>query len=310
MPFIPTGPTNYSQESGGNLASIKTDSDTIATNTGAISTASGTVADTTYTTGSGSVISLLKGIFGNLSSTLGISGSVSVSNFPSTQPVSGTVTANAGSGTLAVSLATNTPTLQSGSTTAVTQATGTNLHTVVDSGTITAVTAITNALPAGTNLMGKVGIDQTTPGATNAVANTAIGVTTLPTGVAQGSQIEVAVDRHGRGFGLLPTMSTASSAGTAITTNTNTQLVGAPGASTHLRPYRFWAQNSGAAATWCYLGNGSGVKTLPFYLGTGQPFSIALNGEFELSTNTALYLNTATTGANIEWFVAYESLAD
>lgn len=55
-----------------------------------------------------------------------------------------------------VSLATNTPTLQAGSTTTVTQATGTNLHTVVDSGTITAVTAITNALPAGTNAIGKL----------------------------------------------------------------------------------------------------------------------------------------------------------
>ncbi len=35
--------------------------------------------------------------------------------------------------------------------------------------TVSAVTAITNALPAGTNLLGKVGIDQTTPGTTNAV---------------------------------------------------------------------------------------------------------------------------------------------
>lgn len=66
-----------------------------------------------------------------------------------------------------------------GSTTAVTgnvtvvQGTGTNLHTVIDSGTLTAVTAITNALPAGTNLLGKVGIDQTTPGTTNLVALTA-----------------------------------------------------------------------------------------------------------------------------------------
>ncbi len=58
-----------------------------------------------------------------------------------------------------VSLATNTPTLQAGSTTTVTQATGTNLHTVVDSGTITtvsSVTAIANALPAGTNAIGKL----------------------------------------------------------------------------------------------------------------------------------------------------------
>lgn len=47
-------------------------------------------------------------------------------------------------------------------TIAVTQATGTNLHAVVDSGTITtvstvtAVTAITNALPAGSNAIGKL----------------------------------------------------------------------------------------------------------------------------------------------------------
>lgn len=34
---------------------------------------------------------------------------------------------------------------------------------------VTAVTAITNALPAGTNILGKVGIDQTTPGTTNGV---------------------------------------------------------------------------------------------------------------------------------------------
>lgn len=73
--------------------------------------------------------------------------------------------------TVPVSLATNTPTLQSGSTTAVTQATGTNLHTVVDSGTITTVTAvtgITNALPAGTNNLGNVNLlTRATGGATS-----------------------------------------------------------------------------------------------------------------------------------------------
>lgn len=40
---------------------------------------------------------------------------------------------------------------------------------VIASGTITAVTAITNALPAGTALLGKTGIDQTTVGVTNGV---------------------------------------------------------------------------------------------------------------------------------------------
>lgn len=84
----------------------------------------------------------------------------------------------------------------------VRQATGTNLHMVVDSGTITtvstvtavttvstvtAVTAITNALPAGTNLMGKVGIDQTTVGTTNGVSIAQIGATTVVNGGLAGS---------------------------------------------------------------------------------------------------------------------------
>ena len=68
---------------------------------------------------------------------------VSGTFFQATQPVSGTVT--------------------------VTQATGTNLHTVVDSGTITAVTAITNALPAGSNVIGHVITDT---GSTTAVTGT------------------------------------------------------------------------------------------------------------------------------------------
>ncbi len=65
-----------------------------------------------------------------------------------------------GSGNFKVSLAEST------ASQAVTQATGTNLHMVVDSGTVTtvsAVTAITNALPAGTN---NVGFVTPTPGTT------------------------------------------------------------------------------------------------------------------------------------------------
>ncbi|MDD5406988.1 MAG: hypothetical protein PHE73_08640 [Sulfurovaceae bacterium] len=53
--------------------------------------------------------------------------------------------------------------------------------------TVGAVTGITNALPAGTNLMGKVGIDQTTPGTTNAVAIAQIGATTVVNGGLAGS---------------------------------------------------------------------------------------------------------------------------
>lgn len=67
-------------------------------------------------------------------------GAAKVDGSAVTQPVSGTVT--------------------------VTQATGTNLHSVIDSGTLTAVTAITNALPAGTNVIGHVIADT---GSTTAV---------------------------------------------------------------------------------------------------------------------------------------------
>lgn len=54
------------------------------------------------------------------------------------------------------------------------------------------------ALPAGTNLIGKVGVDQTTPGTTNAVSVAQVGATTVLTGAGAtgaGSQrVTVAVD--------------------------------------------------------------------------------------------------------------------
>jgi hypothetical protein len=68
-----------------------------------------------------------------------ITGTVAVTQSTSPWVVSGTITANAGTGNFTV-----------------VQPTGTNLHVVIDSGTITAVTAITNPLPAGTNVIGHV----------------------------------------------------------------------------------------------------------------------------------------------------------
>lgn len=92
-----------------------------------------TTAAPTYTTGQTSPLSLTPAgalRVDNSGVTQPVSGTVAVSNFPATQAVtqstspwvvSGTVTANAGSGTFTVG-----------------QATGTNLHTVVDSGSIAA----------------------------------------------------------------------------------------------------------------------------------------------------------------------------
>ncbi len=63
------------------------------------------------------------------------------------------------------------------STTAVTQATGTNLHMVVDSGTVGAVTAITNALPAGANSIGTV---RTAPLTSCGATPVDSGITAMP----------------------------------------------------------------------------------------------------------------------------------
>lgn len=65
----------------------------------------------------GTISAKLRGINTALAGNIAVTGTF----FQATQPVS---------------LAINTPTLQSGSTTTVTQATGSNLHTVIDSGTI------------------------------------------------------------------------------------------------------------------------------------------------------------------------------
>lgn len=73
-------------------------------------------------------------------------------------------------------------------------------HTIVDSGVITtvsAVTAITNALPAGAALIGKVGIDQTTPGTTNAVqanAGTNLNTSALATEAGNLASIKAKTD--------------------------------------------------------------------------------------------------------------------
>jgi hypothetical protein len=68
-----------------------------------------------------------------------------------TQPVSGTVTANAGSGTMAVSYATTGSGTATGALRVELPTNGTGVIA-----TVGAVTAITNALPAGTNAIGKL----------------------------------------------------------------------------------------------------------------------------------------------------------
>lgn len=79
-------------------------------------------------------------------------GALKVDASATTQPVSGTVTANAGTGSFTVAQAT-----AANLNATVAQAGTWNVGTVT---TVSAVTAITNALPAGTNLVGQVAAGQ------------------------------------------------------------------------------------------------------------------------------------------------------
>jgi hypothetical protein len=263
-----------------------------------------TTASPSYTTAQTSPLSLT------------LAGALRVDASATTQPVSGTVTANAGTNMSTASLA-----LESGGNLAtiagsisssrsqsnVAQFGGTAVSTGTGAGGagIPRVTVSNDStiLSSGTVAAGSAPTG-------NPLRSGALGRSTLPTEVTAGTMVDILADRSGRLFSISPILTNTSSAGTAITTATNTSIIAAPGASTHLRIHRLWAQNAGSTGTWAYWGNGSGVKTLPFYLAQYQPTMVALHGSWELSTNTALFLATSTAGASIEYFVEYETLAD
>lgn len=112
-----------------------------------------------------------------------------------TQPVSGTITANAGTGSFTVAQATGSnlhAVLDSGSTTAVTQATGSNLHAVLDAGSAV-VGSITIQATSGTALVADQAnseirvsnyVTKTTAGDTALTLGSAIGANSLPVVVA------------------------------------------------------------------------------------------------------------------------------
>lgn len=128
-------------------------------------------------------------LLGTLGTAFSTAGKVDVILAAETTKVLGVTRTADGSGNLITStgnaldinIKTGNPT-----TMTVTQATGTNLHAVIDSGTITAVTAISNALPAGSNVIGHVIADS---GSTTAVTGT---VTTKETKSATNTTATVA----------------------------------------------------------------------------------------------------------------------
>ena len=134
---------------------------------------------------------------------------------------------------------------------------------------------------------------------------------TLGVPVADGTVVRPIADPYGRSYITKYKADIVSSAGTPITTATNTQVVAAPAASHHLKVQRITAQNSGATGSWIYWTEGSGgTKKFPMYLAQNQVISFKIDGEWELPTATALYINSATAGANIEWEASTNTVID
>lgn len=190
--------------------------------------ASVTTAAPAYTTGQMSALSLTT------------AGGLRVDGSGTTQPVNGTVTANAGTGnftvvqTTAANLnATVTGTVaatQSGTwTNTVTQATGTNLHTVVDSGTITSNIGTTGGLALDATLTGGTQRTKLTDGTTNAsvkAASTAAAATDTALVVAVSPNNSVAVT--GTFFqATQPVSGTVAATQSGTWTNTVTQATAA-----------------------------------------------------------------------------------
>lgn len=226
----------------------------------------------------------------------------------STQPVSGTVT--------------------------VTQATGTNLHTVVDSGTITtvstvtAVTAITNALPAGNNNIGDVDVascalptgaatlaEQQTQTASLSVlddwdesdrakVNLIVGQAGVAAGVgATGATVQRVVQANDAGKTILSATGSASSSG-------NNTIVSA--GSAKLKVFAFsLSTTSTTAVTVKFQSGASGtdlwsvILQAPTSVSTGANLSVALPA-YLFATASATLLNLNLSGAiAVQWAVSY-----
>lgn len=189
---------------------------------------------------------------------------VSVGNFPATQSVSGTVTDSnfpatvdtnagaAGASTIRVITATNAPVqLQAG--TAIAGKFGIDQTTP---GTTNAVQVI-GALPAGTALLGKVGIDQTTPGTTNGVQVTAA----LPAGTALLGKTGIDQTTPGTTNAVAPDVSGFVSGAANTTGATSVSLITAVAAKRiYLANYLF--SNTSATPITVNLQDGSGGATL------------------------------------------------
>jgi len=194
------------------------------------------------------------------------------------------------------------------------------------------------AVPAGTNLMGKVGIDQTTVGTTNAVSLAQVGSTTVVTGgvngtlgvggptasgssitanpvtiggraqnaeataVTNGQVVNVATDLVGKQivmpFANKENFLAGSTA--AITTATNTLVISAQAAGVKIYMTGFSCANTGANTSLIQFTSGSGGSVLWTTIApAGSGTNVTLTPPVATAAATALYVTNATASTSI-----------
>jgi hypothetical protein len=159
-----------------------------------------------------------------------------------TQPVSGTVTATIAAGATTIAKAEDVASADADvgvPAMAIRKATPANTSGTdgdyemlqVSAGRLWASATIDAALPAGTALIGKVGLDQTTPGTTNAVSLAQLGANTVATGNGASSTGVLRVAQVNDGTGVIATVSAVSNlvamSGNAIAMNSGVRSAGA-----------------------------------------------------------------------------------
>lgn len=168
------------------------------------------------------------------------------------------------------------------------------------------------ALVTGSAVIGKVSIDQTTPGTTNLVALAAnqtmnlnqIAGNSVSTGVgAVGTGVQRVVDANGAGRTLASTSGSAASSG-------NNTLVAA--GTNKLKVYAFSLTTTSTTAVTCIFQSGAGGTELwrvilqaPTSVNVGANLAVAVPS-YLFSTATATLLNLNLSGAQtVHWSVAY-----
>lgn len=167
-----------------------------------------------------------------------------------------------------------------------------NAQAIVTGNSVTVI----GSLPAGSALIGKVGIDQTTPGTTNAVALSTINTTAISTGngTVDAGTMRVAIASNNTAFPVTATVNNTTCAGTKFSQN----WVAVPTSTTLLS----------TAVTSCLLtisfsNTNSSAQTITLTDNTGTPINV-VGPALSLPGLTVATFNFNGTPFNngIKWF--------